>query len=159
MSDNIHNFSFQIRINWIFDNCLNSNDLSFIFNYQKIDLYLNYILRIFLFFCRPPPQYRIDSDKGFNFSTPDEAFVCQKKNHFQVTAHMAIAGDPRYVRTPEGVKKIDAFYLHFYGVKVSVKNRIIWSSIKFRMIKLSRKMWLKKIKLKYKFDSNYEEKL
>jgi len=38
---------------------------------------------------------------------------------------MAIAGDPRYVRTPEGVKKIDAFYLHFYGVKVSVKNIII----------------------------------
>lgn len=74
------------------------------------------------FYFRPPPQYRIDSDKGFNFSTPDEAFVCQKKNHFQVTAHMAIAGDPRYVRTPEGVKKIDAFHLHFYGVKVSQKT-------------------------------------
>ena len=71
---------------------------------------------------------------------------------------MAIAGDPRYVRTPEGVKKIDAFHLHFYGVKVSVKNIIIWLPIKYRMIKLSRKMWLKKIKLKYKFDSNYEEK-
>jgi hypothetical protein len=56
------------------------------------------------------------------------------------------------------VKKIDAFHLHFYGVKVSVKNIIIWLPIKYRMIKLSRKMWLKKIKLKYKFDSNYEEK-
>ena len=73
----------------------------------------------------PPPQYRIDSDKGFNFSTPDEAFVCQKKNHFQVTAHMAIAGDPRYVRTPEGVKKIDAFHLHFYGVKVESQTQTI----------------------------------
>lgn len=73
----------------------------------------------------PPPQYRIDSDKGFNFSTPDEAFVCQKKNHFQVTAHMAIAGDPRYVRTPEGVKKIDAFHLHFYGVKSESPSQTI----------------------------------
>lgn len=73
----------------------------------------------------PPPQYRIDSDKGFNYSTPDEAFVCQKKNHFQVTAHMLIPGEPRYVRTPEGVKKIDAFYLHFYGVKVESQSQVI----------------------------------
>jgi hypothetical protein len=33
---------------------------------------------------RPLPSYRIDADKGFNFSNTDEAFVCQKKNHFQV---------------------------------------------------------------------------
>jgi hypothetical protein len=25
----------------------------------------------------------LSSDKGFNFSTLDDAFVCQKKNHFQ----------------------------------------------------------------------------
>ena len=25
------------------------------------------------------------ADKGFNFSTVDDAFVCQKKNHFQVS--------------------------------------------------------------------------
>ena len=30
------------------------------------------------------PTYRVDADKGFNFSVPDESFVCQKKNHFQV---------------------------------------------------------------------------
>lgn len=26
----------------------------------------------------------MDADKGFNFSNADDAFVCQKKNHFQV---------------------------------------------------------------------------
>jgi hypothetical protein len=30
------------------------------------------------------PHYRVDADKGFNFSNSDDAFVCQKKNHFQV---------------------------------------------------------------------------
>lgn len=32
----------------------------------------------------PIPHYRVDADKGFNFSNSDDAFVCQKKNHFQV---------------------------------------------------------------------------
>lgn len=32
----------------------------------------------------PAPHYRVDADKGFNFSNADDAFVCQKKNHFQV---------------------------------------------------------------------------
>lgn len=32
----------------------------------------------------PVPHYRVDADKGFNFSNSDDAFVCQKKNHFQV---------------------------------------------------------------------------
>ena len=34
---------------------------------------------------RPMPDYRVDADKGFNFSFADDAFVCQKKNHFQVS--------------------------------------------------------------------------
>ena len=60
----------------------------------------------------------MDADKGFNFSVPDEAFVCQKKNHFQVTVHIGLQGNPKYVRTPEGVKKIEEYHVHFYGVKV-----------------------------------------
>ncbi|KAI1309357.1 Myelin regulatory factor-like protein [Halotydeus destructor] len=67
----------------------------------------------------PGPHYRVDADKGFNFSNADDAFVCQKKNHFQVTVHVQPIGEPRYVKTPEGqVKKIDNFFLHFYGCKV-----------------------------------------
>ncbi|KAG7255939.1 hypothetical protein CRUP_003710, partial [Coryphaenoides rupestris] len=34
----------------------------------------------------PMPTYRVDADKGFNFSLADDAFVCQKKNHFQLEA-------------------------------------------------------------------------
>lgn len=33
---------------------------------------------------RPPALFRVDADKGFNYSFADEAFVCQKKNHLQV---------------------------------------------------------------------------
>ena len=78
-------------------------------------------------FCvsRTTIRYRVDADKGFNFSVPDDSFVCQKKNHFQVTVHMGIDGVPKYVRTPDGVKKVDNFYLHFHGIKVSLT---IWGS-------------------------------
>ena len=62
-------------------------------------------------------NYRVDADKGFNFSNADEAFVCQKKNHFQVTVHVLSYGLPRFVKTAEGIKKIDAFFVHFYGCK------------------------------------------
>ena len=68
---------------------------------------------------RPTPNYRVDADKGFNFSNADEAFVCQKKNHFQVTVHAQLNAEPHYVKTPEGLKKIDSFYVHFYGCKVN----------------------------------------
>lgn len=33
---------------------------------------------------RPTAYFKVDADKGFNFSNADDAFVCQKKNHFQV---------------------------------------------------------------------------
>ncbi|XP_059149701.1 myelin regulatory factor-like [Physella acuta] len=73
----------------------------------------------------PTPQYRVDADKGFNFSVPDEAFVCQKKNHFQVTVHMRLHGNAKYIRTIDGVKKIESFFLHFYGVKMESQNQSI----------------------------------
>ncbi|KAG8240646.1 hypothetical protein J6590_104849 [Homalodisca vitripennis] len=43
-------------------------------------------------FCRHVPHYRVDADKGFNFSNADDAFVCQKKNHFQIGCHTGEAG-------------------------------------------------------------------
>ncbi|XP_050503840.1 myelin regulatory factor-like protein isoform X2 [Diabrotica virgifera virgifera] len=65
----------------------------------------------------PVPHYRVDADKGFNFSNADDAFVCQKKNHFQVTCHVQLLGDAQFVKTPDGFQKISSFHLHFYGVK------------------------------------------
>ena len=72
-----------------------------------------------------PLNYRVDADKGFNFSHADEAFVCQKKNHFQVTVHVMAYGQPRYVKTSEGPKKVDQFFLHFYGCKTESPTQTI----------------------------------
>ncbi|XP_026322620.1 uncharacterized protein LOC113232191 isoform X2 [Hyposmocoma kahamanoa] len=63
------------------------------------------------------PSYVVGADKGFNYSQIDEAFVCQKKNHFQVTCQIQMQGEAHYVKTPDGFKKINNFCLHFYGVK------------------------------------------
>lgn len=64
------------------------------------------------------PTYRVDADKGFNFSLADDAFVCQKKNHFQVTVYVGMLGDAKYIKSSEGLQPIDCFYLKLHGVKV-----------------------------------------
>uniref|UniRef100_A0A667XBT4 Myelin regulatory factor like n=1 Tax=Myripristis murdjan TaxID=586833 RepID=A0A667XBT4_9TELE len=66
----------------------------------------------------PPPAYHVVTDKGFNYSTADEAFVCQKKNHFQVTVHIGVAGEPHYVRTPSGPQEVEHFLVKVFGVKL-----------------------------------------
>ncbi|XP_013855858.1 myelin regulatory factor-like protein, partial [Austrofundulus limnaeus] len=52
------------------------------------------------------PAFHVNTDKGFNYSTADEAFVCQKKNHFQVTVHIGLAAEPHFVRTPNGPQEV-----------------------------------------------------
>uniref|UniRef100_A0A1A9X4A1 Myelin regulatory factor n=1 Tax=Glossina brevipalpis TaxID=37001 RepID=A0A1A9X4A1_9MUSC len=69
--------------------------------------------------------YRVDADKGFNFSISDDAFVCQKKNHFQITCHARLQGEAKFVKTPSGLEKIKSFHLHFYGVKLEAPNQTI----------------------------------
>ncbi|KAJ4923283.1 hypothetical protein JOQ06_026099 [Pogonophryne albipinna] len=65
-----------------------------------------------------PPAYHVDTDKGFNFSGVDESFVCQKKNHFQVTVHIDVAAEPQFVRTPSGPQPVDHFQIKVFGIKL-----------------------------------------
>uniref|UniRef100_A0A3B5A8D6 Myelin regulatory factor like n=1 Tax=Stegastes partitus TaxID=144197 RepID=A0A3B5A8D6_9TELE len=71
---------------------------------------------------RSPPAYHVDTDKGFNYSAIDEAFVCQKKNHFQVTVHIGVAAEPQYVRTPSGPRQVDHFQMKVFGVKLETPS-------------------------------------
>uniref|UniRef100_A0A8C3HHM4 Myelin regulatory factor like n=1 Tax=Chrysemys picta bellii TaxID=8478 RepID=A0A8C3HHM4_CHRPI len=73
----------------------------------------------------PDVGYHIVTDKGFNFSATDDAFVCQKKNHFQITVHISVVGNPKYVKTQLGLKPIEKFYLKTFGIKVDAPNQII----------------------------------
>uniref|UniRef100_A0A671K133 Myelin regulatory factor-like protein n=1 Tax=Sinocyclocheilus anshuiensis TaxID=1608454 RepID=A0A671K133_9TELE len=73
----------------------------------------------------PTPGYHVDTDKGFSYSTADEAFVCQKKNHFQVTVHIGMVGDPRFVRTSGGLMPIESFHVNLFGVKLEAQNHFI----------------------------------
>ncbi|XP_068760591.1 myelin regulatory factor-like [Montipora capricornis] len=68
----------------------------------------------------PPPLFRVDADKGFNYSFADEAFVCQKKNHLQVTAYMNLQSEqcPKFVKGENELRHIEKFCLHLYGVKM-----------------------------------------
>nr|XP_006815766.1 PREDICTED: myelin regulatory factor-like [Saccoglossus kowalevskii] len=73
----------------------------------------------------PATTYKTEADKGFNFSVPDDSFVCQKKNHFQVTSHIGLIGNPKYIRVDGELKPIDSFYLHLFGVKVESTESVI----------------------------------
>ncbi|XP_075409344.1 myelin regulatory factor-like protein [Tenrec ecaudatus] len=73
----------------------------------------------------PAVGYRVVTDKGFNFSPADEAFVCQKKNHFQISIHIQIWGSPKFVKTQMGLTPIEMFYLKAFGIKVEATNQII----------------------------------
>ncbi|XP_073699398.1 myelin regulatory factor-like protein [Garra rufa] len=73
----------------------------------------------------PHPGYHVDTDKGFSYSTADEAFVCQKKNHFQVTVHIGMVGDPRFVRTSAGLMPIESFHVNVFGVKLEAQDHFI----------------------------------
>ncbi|XP_050963242.1 myelin regulatory factor-like protein isoform X2 [Labeo rohita] len=73
----------------------------------------------------PPPGYHVDTDKGFSYSTADEAFVCQKKNHFQVTVHIGMVGDPRFVRTSAGLMPIESFHVNVFGLKLEAQSHLV----------------------------------
>ncbi|XP_040928414.1 myelin regulatory factor-like protein isoform X2 [Betta splendens] len=72
-----------------------------------------------------PPAYCVDTDKGFNYSTADEAFVCQKKNHFQVSVHIGVAAEPRYVRTPAGPREAHHFQIQVFGLKLEDPSHLV----------------------------------
>ena len=75
------------------------------------------------------PTMSVIADKGFNYSTVDEAFIVQKKNHFQVSIDLKTP-DPasvRYVKHSEtGVMHTPSFYqINFFGVKSESLNSVI----------------------------------
>ncbi|XP_018431840.1 PREDICTED: myelin regulatory factor-like protein [Nanorana parkeri] len=73
----------------------------------------------------PAVGYRVITDKGFNFSAVDDVYVCQKKNHFQVTVHIRVLGHPKYIKTQLGYSLIESFCVKVFGVKVEALNQTI----------------------------------
>ncbi|XP_060100392.1 myelin regulatory factor-like protein [Heteronotia binoei] len=73
----------------------------------------------------PDVGYHIVANKGFNFSAADDTFVCQKKNHFQITVYIRVVGNPRYIKTRLGLKPIESFYLKAFGIKMEAPNQAI----------------------------------
>ncbi|KAK7896773.1 hypothetical protein WMY93_022098 [Mugilogobius chulae] len=62
--------------------------------------------------------YHVEADKGFTFSPADDVFICQKKNHFQVTVHIGVTGEPHYVLTASGPQQVRHFEVRVFGIKL-----------------------------------------
>ena len=71
------------------------------------------------------PMLKVSADKGFNFSLVDEAFIAQKKNHFQLSCQVNIEGEHSLITTDLGLQKIEYFQLNFYGVKTEAPDQRI----------------------------------
>lgn len=67
----------------------------------------------------PPMEFRVEADKGFVFSVGDDSYVCQKKNHFQISAHVVFHKVPKYVKLKDNDEfhPIEVFMLMLHGVK------------------------------------------
>jgi myelin regulatory factor len=59
----------------------------------------------------------IEADKGFAYSSFDDAFICQKKNHFQITTHTYVNKTPKYFKINNQFFEISSFKLNLYGIK------------------------------------------
>ena len=71
------------------------------------------------------PMLKVTADKGFNFSLVDDAFIAQKKNHFQLSCQVNIDRGHTLITTDLGCQKIEYFQLNFYGAKTEAPEQRI----------------------------------
>ena len=70
--------------------------------------------------------FSVEADKGFNYLSYDDSFVCQKKNHFQITVRAGLSPgsvEPRFIYDANtcSAVPIDGFFVHFHGIRVNKK--------------------------------------
>ena len=84
-----------------------------------------------------PPQLTITADKGFNFSAQDEAFIVQKKNHFQVTVDIQMDDIPKFVKRLDGtLQEISYLQVRNFNVFQQSAGAREFQSFKHTMILL-----------------------
>lgn len=61
-------------------------------------------------------------DKGFKRSKENDSFICQKKNHFQVTLALQLAAEPAYVATQAGMLRVSGLYVVMHGIHLEAPH-------------------------------------
>ena len=70
-------------------------------------------------------QFTVDLDKGFSFSPVDRAWVCQKKNHFQMSVKFAPLLQ-KFIRLPSGAMvAADNLTIGVQGLRVENRGLIV----------------------------------
>lgn len=82
---------------------------------------------------RPPVAFHVEGDKGFLYSATDDAFVCQKKNHFQVSVMGQFSTLPSFVCVDGEYLPIDGLNIYAQGLKVSVKGPLKAANLEFKI--------------------------
>jgi len=66
----------------------------------------------------PSVPFRVQVDKGFKYSRSCNAYICQKKNHFQVTVTLQVPVDIAYVATSAGFARVSGLSILMHGIKL-----------------------------------------
>jgi hypothetical protein len=82
-------------------------------------------------------KVNVVADKGFNYSSSDNCFVNQKKNHFQITVLIKATNEsaPCYVMNGGALHEVNSFKLAFCGVKSEMTS----SEVQIRQSQTDRK--------------------
>lgn len=91
-------------------------------------------------------DFQVEANKGFVFSVRDNSYVCQKKNHFQISVHLVFHKVPKYVKLKSGVlQPIEKFLLLLNGIKFESSDSTVQleqslpdrSKVKFEPIQIN----------------------
>lgn len=68
----------------------------------------------------PQPGFRAEVEKGFKHCKEMESWVCQKKNHFQISLAVKMQAQPAFVSTRSGLLKVSGLFVNVHGIKLPV---------------------------------------
>ncbi|CAB3993235.1 myelin regulatory factor, partial [Paramuricea clavata] len=64
------------------------------------------------------PSLVVTCDKGLSFSPAESVFICQKKNHFQVSLNLEITSDSQTrIQVEDACEDVICYKVHLYAIK------------------------------------------
>jgi hypothetical protein len=72
-------------------------------------------------------KFEVEVNKGFQYSPIDKAFVCQRKNHFQMTVSLDTLNQPRYAQLGPGrpLQPVKDVFVCVHGIKSEADGVVV----------------------------------
>ncbi|XP_046841087.1 myelin regulatory factor-like [Xenia sp. Carnegie-2017] len=72
------------------------------------------------------PCLHVTCDKGLTFSPAESVFICQKKNHFQISLNLEmVIGNSTLVKVNDALETVNFVKIHLYAIKAEAPQKRI----------------------------------